>query len=239
MTTQCGGWPCRYNSVLDFVFAAGPARKWGAESEIVVAPHDFPDDKARSDHRPVLARFWPAGAGQAAAAAVNTPTSKATANRGANLRKGPGTNFPIVGGAARGQVLEVVGRNAAGDWLRLANGSWIAAFLVNGAPAGLAVVGASTPLNPAGEIQATVVPAAPPVPRPAPTVAPQAPTSPAVPAVGQPQGGNCDPSYPTLCIPIGISDLDCPDITARRFPVRGADPHRFDMDGNGIGCERD
>ena len=59
------------------------------------------------------------------------------------------------------------------------------------------------------------------------------------PAVGQQQAGNCDPSYPTLCIPIGIGDLDCPDITARRFPVTGADPHRFDGDGNGIGCERD
>lgn len=239
VTTECSGWPCRFDSVLDFVFAAGPAQKWRAESEIVVAPGDFPDDKAKSDHRPVLARFWPAGAGQVATASVSAPAAKATANRGANLRKGPGTNYPIVGGAARGQVLDVVGRNTAGDWLRLANGAWIAAFLVDGAPAGLAVVGAETQPRPAGQIQATIVPAAPPVPRPAPTATPLPTTSPAVPAVGQQQAGNCDPSYPTLCIPIGISDLDCPDITARRFPVTGADQHRFDMDKNGIGCERD
>ena len=129
VTTQCSGWPCRYNSVLDFVFASGPAQKWQAQSEIVVVPGDFPDDTAKSDHRPVLARFWPAGTGQA----------------------------------------------------------------------------------------------------PAPTV----------PAAGQQQAGSCEPSYPTLCIPIGIGDLDCRDITARRFPVTGADPHRFDGDGNGIGCERD
>ena len=243
VTTQCSGWPCRYNSVLDFVFAAGPAQQWQAESEIVVVPGDFPDDTAKSDHRPVLARFWPSGAGQAANAPAVAPAARATANRGANLRSGPGTNFPIVGGAVRGQVLAVAGRNAAGNWLRLTDGSWIAAFLVDGAPAGLAVVGAGTQMKPVEEIQATIVPAAPPVPRPAPTATLMPATAPAsapvVPAVGQQQAGSCDPSYPTLCIPIGISDLDCPDITARRFPVTGADPHRFDGDGNGIGCERD
>jgi len=239
VTTQCSGWPCRYNSVLDFVFAAGPAQKWQAASEIVVAPGDFPDDTAKSDHRPVLARFWPAGTGQAAVAPPPAQAARATANRGANLRGGPGTNFPIVGGAARGQVLQVVGRNAAGDWLRLADGSWIAAFLVDGAPSGLAVVGTNTQMEPVGQIQATIVPAAPPVPRPAATATPMPPTSSAAPTVGQQQAGNCDPSYPTLCIPIGIGDLDCSDITARRFPVTGADPHHFDGDGNGIGCERD
>jgi micrococcal nuclease len=59
-----------------------------------------------------------------------------------------------------------------------------------------------------------------------------------LPTVAQ-RGANCEPSYPTLCILIGSPDLDCPDIDARRFPVAGADPHRFDGDGNGVGCERD
>ena len=27
VTTQCSGWPCRYDSVLDFVFTAGAARE--------------------------------------------------------------------------------------------------------------------------------------------------------------------------------------------------------------------
>jgi endonuclease/exonuclease/phosphatase family metal-dependent hydrolase len=56
VTTQCSGWPCRYDSVLDFVFTAGPAQGWRAESAIVVTPDDFPDDSAKSDHRPVLQR---------------------------------------------------------------------------------------------------------------------------------------------------------------------------------------
>jgi micrococcal nuclease len=49
---------------------------------------------------------------------------------------------------------------------------------------------------------------------------------------------NCDPSYPSLCIPIGAPDLDCPDIPHRRFEVRPPDPHRFDGDHDGVGCER-
>lgn len=48
---------------------------------------------------------------------------------------------------------------------------------------------------------------------------------------------NCDPSYPTVCIPPPPPDLDCKDIPYRRFKVLPPDPHRFDGDGDGIGCE--
>jgi endonuclease YncB( thermonuclease family) len=48
---------------------------------------------------------------------------------------------------------------------------------------------------------------------------------------------NCDPSYPTVCIPPPPPDLDCADIPYRRFPVLPPDPHRFDPDRDGIGCE--
>lgn len=48
---------------------------------------------------------------------------------------------------------------------------------------------------------------------------------------------DCDPSYPTLCIPPPPPDLDCSDISDRRFEVRPPDPHRFDGDKDGIGCE--
>ncbi|HEX8065794.1 MAG TPA: hypothetical protein VF520_04620 [Thermoleophilaceae bacterium] len=48
---------------------------------------------------------------------------------------------------------------------------------------------------------------------------------------------NCDGSYPTVCIPPQPPDLDCPDIPYRDFRVRGSDPHGFDRDGDGIGCE--
>lgn len=49
--------------------------------------------------------------------------------------------------------------------------------------------------------------------------------------------GNCHPSYPTVCIPPSPPDLDCGDIPFRRFQVIGSDPHRFDGDHDGIGCE--
>lgn len=50
-------------------------------------------------------------------------------------------------------------------------------------------------------------------------------------------GGNCHSSYPDVCIPPPPPDLDCGDITHRRFTVVGSDPHRFDGDNDGIGCE--
>ena len=52
-----------------------------------------------------------------------------------------------------------------------------------------------------------------------------------------PTAGACDPSYPTVCIPPPPPDLDCSDIPYRRFTVLPPDPHHFDGDHNGIGCE--
>lgn len=71
----------------------------------------------------------------------------------------------------------------------------------------------------------------PPTPVPAPlTLIPQPPPA-----------SNCEPSYPDICIPIGSADLDCGDIQWRRFTVLwtvpNPDPHRFDGDADGIGCE--
>jgi endonuclease YncB( thermonuclease family) len=50
-------------------------------------------------------------------------------------------------------------------------------------------------------------------------------------------GGGCDPSYPDVCIPPPPPDLDCADIPYRNFRVRPPDPHRFDGEGDGLGCE--
>ena len=53
-------------------------------------------------------------------------------------------------------------------------------------------------------------------------------------------GGNCDRiSYPDpdICIPPYPPDLNCPDISYKNFQVTGADPHGFDGDNDGIGCE--
>jgi len=64
------------------------------------------------------------------------------------------------------------------------------------------------------------------------------PTTPSPPPV-QPktQEISCDPSYPDFCIPSPPPDLDCKDISQKRFTVIGSDPHRFDGDKDGIGCE--
>lgn len=47
----------------------------------------------------------------------------------------------------------------------------------------------------------------------------------------------CDPAYPSVCIPPPPPDLDCADVPFRRFTVLPPDPHHFDGDGDGIGCE--
>jgi len=52
---------------------------------------------------------------------------------GLNVRTGPGTAYPIVGGLNLGDAVEVVGKNAAGDWLQIAYSGregWIAAAYV-------------------------------------------------------------------------------------------------------------
>ena len=48
---------------------------------------------------------------------------------------------------------------------------------------------------------------------------------------------DCDPSYPDLCISPGPPDLDCGEVGAGYFTVLPPDPHGFDGDGNGVGCE--
>ena len=48
---------------------------------------------------------------------------------------------------------------------------------------------------------------------------------------------DCLSSYPDFCIPPSTPDLDCPDMRYSNFTVRGSDPHRFDRDNDGIGCE--
>lgn len=49
--------------------------------------------------------------------------------------------------------------------------------------------------------------------------------------------GKCDPSYPGVCIPPPPPDLDCSDVSHRDFQVKAPDPHGFDGDNDGIGCE--
>jgi len=64
--------------------------------------------------------------------------------------------------------------------------------------------------------------------------APAAPVPAAPPAA---PAGNCDPSYPGICMPPYPPDLDCGDVPFRRFVVVAPDPHGFDGDHDGVGCE--
>ena len=64
-------------------------------------------------------------------------------------------------------------------------------------------------------------------------------TTPSPPTPVQPktQEISCDTSYPDFCIPSPPPDLDCKDISQKKFRVLQPDPHRFDGDNDGIGCE--
>jgi micrococcal nuclease len=64
------------------------------------------------------------------------------------------------------------------------------------------------------------------------------PTPGIVPLVPQ---ADCEPSYPDFCLAVGTADLDCGDVEWRRFTVLwnlpNPDPHRFDGNADGVGCE--
>ena len=52
-----------------------------------------------------------------------------------------------------------------------------------------------------------------------------------------PPATSCDPAYPDVCIAPPPPDLDCPEIAFRNFRALPSDPHGFDADHDGIGCE--
>ncbi len=74
-------------------------------------------------------------------------------------------------------------------------------------------------------------PAPPLPPAPSPSPAPPPPVTPT------PPSESCDPAYPGVCVPPPPPDLDCGDIPERGFTVLPPDPHGFDGDGDGVGCE--
>ncbi len=123
-----------------------------------------------------------AGAATAApGAATATPAAgggnAATANSGgANVRSGPGTSYPIIGGLDAGESATVKGRNAGNDWLAIdLNGTtgWVYTQVVSysGTIASLPIV--TAPPAPSGSAP-TTAPGATAVP----TSAAPAPTSP-------------------------------------------------------------
>jgi uncharacterized protein YraI len=102
-------------------------------------------------------------------------TAGATVLENANLRGGPGTEYPSVGSAQAGATVVLVAKNGDGTWYQLEGGAWIASFLVENVPAELPVV-VDIPAVPAIQLPAAPdVPAALAVePTAAPETAPEA-----------------------------------------------------------------
>lgn len=71
---------------------------------------------------------------QAGGQAPSVSPQGAFVSRSANVRSGPGTQFTIVRKLTAGTPVVPTGKSADGKWLQLDDGSWIAAFLVTGAP---------------------------------------------------------------------------------------------------------
>ncbi|NTV64238.1 MAG: SH3 domain-containing protein [Oscillochloris sp.] len=205
----------------------------------------------------------PTSAPTAASPTANTATPTAAAvpdgvvNNGGNLRKEPEVRAGnVIGQVCPQDTLTLLDQR--GGWYqvrvettpqscdpaRVAAGTtgWLNASLIT-----LASAAPVPPANPtvppatkapalASTAASTKIPTLAPtkaatlVPTHAPTAAP--PT--ANPTIAS---TNCDPSYPDVCIPPPPPDLNCGDITYRRFRVVGSDPHNFDGDHDGIGCE--
>ncbi len=73
---------------------------------------------------------------------------------------------------------------------------------------------------------------------PAPLVILPTALPPVAPVFSAPLPISCDPAYPDFCLAPGIADLDCSAMLPHvNFRVLQPDPHDFDRDKDGIGCE--
>ena len=76
-----------------------------------------------------------------------------------------------------------------------------------------------------------------PTPEVTPTESPTPTDTPATPEPTITAQPGCDPSYPDVCIPSPPPELSCEEIDFSDFVVLQPDPHGFDANRNGIGCE--
>ncbi len=59
-----------------------------------------------------------------------------------------------------------------------------------------------------------------------------------IPSLSAPDDGSgCDASYPDVCIPPFPPDLSCANVPYDHIRVLPPDPHHFDGNGDGVGCE--
>jgi hypothetical protein len=131
---------------------------------------------------PPTATLEPAPATTAPPTAAPTATAsplpqkpRVVADSAANLRGGPGTNYPTVGQMTPGKEVDIVGRNSNGDWWRIAwdgaTQAWVAGLVVR-------VLGPIDTIAVAKDI-----PAPPPTSPPPTPTQPPAPTAPPKPSV--------------------------------------------------------
>jgi hypothetical protein len=145
-----------------------------------------------------------------------TPRPSVQVAKTVNLRSGPGTTFPVLRTLQANATTELVAmREEHGErWYQVYSGGetgWVSGSVLDVDPA----LAARLPVN--------TERFDPPLPQPKPKPAPQR--------------ANCDPAYPDVCIPPPPPDLDCGEIPYRDFRVLPPDPHRFDRDKDGVGCE--
>lgn len=157
------------------------------------------------------------------------PPSGPVANSQANVREGPGTEYAVMAVAQPGQVMTVTGRDSRGEWLQLGSGYWIAASLVDNAPADLPVTAVLAQL-PGGN----------------PTPVPDEETVPAPTPSWQREDHGivftsecpCDQGDTLNCGNFGI-DMDAQACYMRCIDLAGRDVHRLDKDKDGSACEWD
>jgi hypothetical protein len=113
------------------------------------------------------------------APAATAETALVTSNVNANVRSGPGTNYPAVGGLAEGASAPVTGRNADSSWWQInyqGSAAWIANSVVTANSAAFNAPVASAPPPPPPPTSTPLPPTA--------TPAPVVPTNPPAPATG-------------------------------------------------------
>jgi uncharacterized protein YraI len=151
-----------------------------------------------------------------------------------NIRTGPSDQYNKNDYLEEGDCRTFLERNADNTWVKF-NKGWVILRYVNlkGNVQSLPIASNfPTPKvqNPStNETPAVSVPTSTYRPSPTPKSKPT--------ATPKPIKSNCDPSYPTVCIKPRPPDLDCKDIPYRRFTVLPPDPHNFDGDYDGLGCE--
>ena len=83
---------------------------------------------------PPTATALPPAATPTATATIPAQKPRVVADAAANLRGGPGTNYPMIGQMTPGKEVDIIGRNSNGDWWRIAwegaSQAWVAGLVV-------------------------------------------------------------------------------------------------------------